>query len=87
MNPHNRLDHLLHDLEDGCEIVFRDPNGDADPLHSAWRNAADGAGSAYAAWRSTRTSLTHAAYLAAADQADAAQEALARRARSSAAGM
>src|SRR4051794_2282587 len=90
MDPHNPLDHLLQDLEDGCEIVFRNPDGDdaasRDPLHAAGRTAADDAGDAYALWRSTRSAFAHAASVAAADRADAAHDALARRCRASAAG-
>lgn len=90
MEPRDRFDYLLEHLEDGCELVFRTPGCETverDPLHAVWRRAADEAASALAAWRSTRSTLTHAAYLAAADQADAAHDALARRALASAAGV
>jgi hypothetical protein len=90
MEPHNRLDHLLHDLEDGCELVFRSPHGDTmprDPLHAAWRSAAAAATEAYDSWRVARTELTYAAYLAATDQADSAQDALKRRSLAAAAGV
>jgi hypothetical protein len=90
MEPHDRLDHLLQDLEDGCELVFRSraPDGlPSDPLRAAWQQAAAGAADALATWRSTRTALAHATYLAAADQADSAQDALARRALAAAAGV
>jgi hypothetical protein len=77
------------DAQDLGELVFLptfEPTGD-DPLHGAWIAAAARARDAYVDWRQSRTALTHAAYVAAADQADAAQDALARRQRAAAAGM
>lgn len=82
-------EHLNHLLEDSEEVVFL-PSFEArtrDPLHGAWIAAAARARDAYIDWRQNRTSETYAAYVAAADQADAAQDALARRRRASAAGM
>jgi hypothetical protein len=43
-----------------------------------WHRAAADATSAYAHWRRNRDAASYAAYRAAADQADAAQDALAR---------
>jgi hypothetical protein len=82
-------DYLNHLLEDSEEIVFL-PSFEActhDPLQGAWTVAAARARDAYIAWRQNRTSRTYGAYVAAADQADAAQDALARRHLASAAGM
>jgi hypothetical protein len=82
-------DYLNHLLEDSEEIVFL-PTFEArthDLLKGAWTAAAAHAGDAYIAWRQNRTSHTYGAYVAAADQADAAQDALARRHLASAAGL
>lgn len=85
MDP-ERLNELLEDSE---EIVFLGTldTPTHDPLKGAWVAAAACAREAYIAWRQTRTAETHGAYIAAADQADAAQDALARRHRAVAAGL
>ena len=73
------------DAQDLGELVFLptfEP-GSGDPLHGAWVAAAACARDAYIEWRQSRTALTYASYVAAADQADAAQDALARRQRAS----
>jgi hypothetical protein len=73
-------DHLNELLEETGEVVFLavSETTTSDPLHGAWVAAAARARNAYADWRSTRDAATYAAYLAAADQADAAQDTLAR---------
>ena len=69
------LIHLLTELEDTHELVLtRSVPGD--PLLAAWRIAAADARDAYAQWCDRPGPLTHSAYLAAADQADAASAAL-----------
>ena len=77
MDP-KRLNHLLEDSE---EIVFlpAPETRTGDPLRDAWIVAAARARDAYIHWRQSRTALTYGAYVAAADQADAAQDALAAR--------
>jgi len=73
-------DHLSELLEETGEVVFLATTDTAahDPLKGAWVAAAARARDAYADWRSTRDGTTYAAYVAAADQADAAQDALSR---------
>ena len=73
-------DRLSELLEDTGEVVYLAVSETTalDPFHGAWVAAAARARDAYADWRSTRDGATYAAYLAAADQADAAQDALAR---------
>jgi hypothetical protein len=77
------LHHLLEDLADTREIVLRRTAaaGD-DALVQAWRNAADDARGAYAAWCGGPGRLAHAAYVAAEDRAEAALAALIARRRS-----
>lgn len=59
------------DLGDTHELVLARPAA-GEPLLAAWRIAADDARAAYLAWCDRPSALTHAAYLAAEDQADAA---------------
>ena len=74
---HFALIDLLAPFEDTHEIVIsRGVEGDV--LLAAWRAAAEDAHDAYARWCGRPGALAHAAYLAAADQADAAVETLRR---------
>lgn len=69
---------LLDEVPDTREIVLRRLDGwsaEAD----AWREARDEAAEAYGAWRASRTRAAYAAYRAAQDREDAAQDALARK--------
>jgi hypothetical protein len=68
---------LLDEVPDTREIVLRRLAGwsaEAD----AWREAHEEAAEAYVAWRRSRTRTAYAAYRAAQDREDAAQDALAR---------
>ena len=68
---------LLRDVPDTREIVIRPtapPSGDA--LTAAWRAAEDEATRALAAWRGAPGTAAYAAFRAAQDRADAAQDAL-----------
>jgi hypothetical protein len=71
-----QLRDLLGDVPDTCEIVMRpnDPPGDA--LGAAWRGAEDEATRALEAWRADPSREAFAAFRAAQDRADAAQDAL-----------
>jgi hypothetical protein len=63
---------LLDDLEDTREVVIRRVvEGDDGPI-AIWRAAALDARSAYGAWCTAPGVPSHACYLAAEDQADAA---------------
>lgn len=74
----HQLHEMLGDLEDNHEIVIEAPHADADdPLVAAWRSAAERAGRALATWRTRGGREAYSTYLALADQADAAQDALA----------
>ena len=75
----HQLHAMLSDLDDTHEIVLEGPHGDDrdDPLVLAWRVAARRAGLAFSAWRRDGGAHAYAAYRALADQADAAQDALA----------
>jgi hypothetical protein len=66
---------LLDEVPDTRELVIRRPAGWA-PERDAWRDAHEDACAAYGAWRSERTPLAYAAYRAAQDREDAAQDAL-----------
>jgi hypothetical protein len=72
------LDHL-EELVDGQPYI--DSGDPCDVLLDAWRSAEAAAVSAYAEWRQRRDSAAYAVYRALADRADAAQDALAARAR------
>jgi hypothetical protein len=75
----HQLHLMLSDLDDTRELVLEGPHHDdaADPLVLAWRTAARRAGQALGAWRHAGGAEAYAAYRALADQADAAQDALA----------
>ena len=75
----HQLQDMLGDLDDKGEIVIEAAHvGDQDdPLVLAWRAAARRAADALATWRGTGGAWAYARYLALADQADAAQDALA----------
>jgi len=66
---------LLDDLADTREVVIRRV-ADGDGLTGVWRAAAQDARLAYADWCAAPGARTHATYLAAEDQADAALESL-----------
>jgi hypothetical protein len=71
---------LLDGIPDTGEIVIRPHSrGAGDELFEAWRNAHADAGAALHEWRRQRTAAAFAAYRAAEDRADAAQDALAAR--------
>jgi hypothetical protein len=74
MTP-RRLHELLGD-------IVRAPHAEAgaDSLRGAWKIAEDEAVRAYEAWRESRRAEDYAVYTACAARADAAQDALARRA-------
>jgi hypothetical protein len=80
MGPGQRLD-LLDDIPDTGEIVIvmTSPRGADDELLLAWRGARDEANTALETWRLQRTRGAFAAFRAAEDRADAAQDALASR--------
>jgi molybdopterin-guanine dinucleotide biosynthesis protein A len=81
-----RLRDLLGDLLDGGVVVLAPASdGGGDPLHAAWRTAAAEAVRAYEAWRDSRRADDYAVYRACGARADAAQDALARRASACAA--
>lgn len=66
---------LLDDVPDTLEIVLRrEPSWS--PVVEAWRDAAEEAEDALAAWRSRPSRAAYAAYRAAQDREDAAQDAL-----------
>ena len=75
---------LLDDVPDTRELVIRCGPGWT-PVRDAWRDAHEDAGAAYMAWRQERTPAAYAAYRAAQDREDAAQDALAARPSASAA--
>jgi hypothetical protein len=72
-----QLHDLLEDIADTREVVIA--SAAPDPLLSAWQAAHDEASRALAAWRAERGGEAFAAFRAAADRADAAQDALAWR--------
>lgn len=71
---------LLDAVPDTREIVLRRGEGWS-AERDAWREAHDEAVDAYRRWRAGSTRTEYAAYRAAQDRADAAQDALAARAR------
>jgi hypothetical protein len=71
------LKSLLDDVPDTFEIVLRREPAWS-PVLDAWRDAADEASAALAQWRATPGTLTYAAYRAAQDREDAAQDVLIR---------
>ena len=72
----NDLKDLLDRIDDTREIVLRRSAGWA-PVHEAWSEARDDAAEAYGEWERLRTRAAYAAYRAAQDREDAAQDALA----------
>jgi hypothetical protein len=70
---------LLDDVPDTLEIVLRGPRHDGRSLDAeAWRDAHDEAARAWRDWRAAPgDSVAYAAYRAAQDREDAAQDALA----------
>ena len=71
------LKSLLDDVPDTFEIVLRrDPEWS--PALEVWRDAAEDAAGALEYWRTAPGDLTYAAYRAAQDREDAAQDALVR---------
>jgi hypothetical protein len=73
----DELRYLLDGVPDTRELVIRRAEGWA-PERDAWRDAHEDAGAAYRAWLCDRTPAAYAAYRAAQDREDAAQDALAR---------
>jgi 5-methylcytosine-specific restriction endonuclease McrA len=74
MSAHD-LKVLLDQVPDTRELVLRRVHRRAE--HAAWRDAHEEAAAAYVAWRSRRTREAYAAYRAAQDREDAAQDILA----------
>ena len=72
----DELRYLLDGVPDTRELVIRRAATWA-PEHDAWRDAHEDAAAAYLAWRGSGTSVAYAAYRAAQDREDAAQDALA----------
>ena len=72
----DELRFLLDGVPDTRELVIRRADGWA-PERDAWRDAHEDAAAAYRAWRRERSAATYAAYRAAQDREDAAQDALA----------
>jgi hypothetical protein len=70
---------LLDDVPDTLEIVLRGPHHESRSLDAeAWRDARDDAARAWRDWRAAPGSaMAYAAYRAAQDREDAAQDALA----------
>lgn len=66
---------LLDDVPDTLEIVLR-REPDWSPVLEAWRDAAEEASIALGGWRAAPGAETYAAYRAAQDREDAAQDAL-----------
>jgi hypothetical protein len=84
MTP-RRLRTILGGLDDRSEFVIAGGLGEleqtGDTLLADWRAAAADAEAAYTEWRRRRDRDSYATYVACADRADAAQDALAARAR------
>ena len=72
----NDLKVLLDQVPDTRELVLRRVHRRAE--HAAWRDAHEEAAAAYLAWGARRTREAYAAYRAAQDREDAAQDILAR---------
>jgi hypothetical protein len=72
----NELRDLLDLLDDTRELVLRREAGWA-PVRDAWWDAREDAADAYREWSRLRTEAAYAAYRAAQDREDAAQDALA----------
>ena len=75
-----QLFEVLDEIPDTGEIVIRLPSlPEVDGLLEAWRNARADANTALDRWRAAHTREAFAAFRAAEDRADAAQDALAAR--------
>jgi hypothetical protein len=72
-----QLHSMLGTLDDTRELVLDAQAGEQHPLLVAWHVADRRAARALAGWRRSRGSEAYAAYRAAADEADAAQDAFA----------
>lgn len=72
----NDLKVLLDQVPDTRELILRRPDVTR-AEHVAWRDAHDEAAGAYLAWRARGTREAYAAYRAAQDREDAAQDILA----------
>jgi hypothetical protein len=72
----DELRYLLDGVPDTRELVIRRADTWA-PERDAWRDAHEDAGAAYRGWLRDRTPGAYAAYRAAQDREDAAQDALA----------
>ena len=72
----NELKDLLDLLDDTHELVLRREAGWT-PVRDAWGDAHEDAAEAYREWALLRTANAYAAYRAAQDREDAAQDALA----------
>ena len=73
-----QLHSMLGALDDTRELVFEAPHADEHhPLFAAWVVAERRAARGLHAWRARRGAEAYAAYRAAADEADAAQDAYA----------
>ena len=68
---------LLDDVPDTLEIVLR-REPEWSPVLEAWRDAAEEAAVAMTEWRTAPGAASYAAYRAAQDREDAAQDALAQ---------
>jgi hypothetical protein len=75
MGAHELKD-LLDQVADTRELVLRRAPTWA-PVHAAWRDAREDAAEAYRHWRATGQAADYAAYRAAQDREDAAQDSLA----------
>jgi hypothetical protein len=73
---------LLDDVPDTLEIVLRRVPGWS-PVLEAWRDASEEAAEAFACWRAAPGEAAYAAYRAAQDREDAAQDALERQTQTS----
>ena len=72
----DELRFLLDGVPDRRELVIRRADG-WPPERDAWRDAHEDAAAAYRAWRREGSAAAFAAYRAAQDREDAAQDALA----------
>ena len=72
----DELRYLLDGVPDTRELVIRRTAGWA-PEQDAWRDAHEDAAAAFSAWRRERSAGAYAAYRAAQDREDAAQDSLA----------
>jgi hypothetical protein len=72
----HELRDLLDQVADTREIVLRRQRRSA--TYDAWSDARDEAGQAYRRWSAAPTGATYAAYRAAQDREDAAQDTLAQ---------